>query len=61
MKASLEGAVPEKSICFSIPVFTATYKNTKKFVSEIFKYTRSGKQDAEEASHIEGCVNSNIQ
>ena len=33
----------------------------KKFVSEIFKRTRSGKTDAEEDSHIEGCVNPNIQ
>ena len=33
----------------------------KKFLSEIFKLTRSGKPDAEEASHIEGCVNPNIQ
>ena len=33
----------------------------KKFVSEISKRTRSDKPDAEEASHIEGCVNPNIQ
>ena len=33
----------------------------KKFVSEIFKRTRSGKPDAEEASHIEGCMNPKIQ
>ena len=33
----------------------------KNFVSEILKRTRSGKPDAEEASHIEGCVNPNIQ
>ena len=33
----------------------------KKFVSEIFKYTRSEKSDAAENSHIEGCVNPNIQ
>ena len=32
-----------------------------KLVSEIFKRTISGKQDAEETSHIEGCVNPNIQ
>ena len=33
----------------------------KKFVSEIFKSIRSGKPYAEEASHIEGCVNPNIK
>ena len=33
----------------------------KKFVSEIFKRNISGKPDVEEASHIEGCVNPNIQ
>ena len=33
----------------------------KNFVSEIFKRTRSGKPYAEEASHIERCVNPNIQ
>ena len=44
------------SICFSIPVFTSTYKNIKKLASEIFKSTRSGKPDVEEAPHIEGCV-----
>ena len=33
----------------------------KKFVSEIFKCTILGKLDAEEASHIEVCVNPNIQ
>ena len=32
-----------------------------KSVSEIFKRTRSGKLDAEEFSHIEGCVKQNIQ
>ena len=37
-------------------MFTATYKNMKKFVSEKFKRTRSGKLDTEEASHTEGCV-----
>ena len=42
-------------------MFTTTSKNMKKFVSEIFKRTRSGKTDAEEDSHIEGCVNPNIQ
>ena len=51
----------KKSICFSIPVFTKTSKNMKKFVSEIFKLSRSGKSDAEEASHIEGCAKPNIQ
>ena len=49
------------SKCFSIPVFTATYKNIKKLSSEIFKHTRSGKPDAEEAPHIEGFANTNIQ
>ena len=48
------------SICFSIPMFTATYKNIKKFVIEIFKLTGSGKPYAEEAHCIEGCVNTNI-
>ena len=33
----------------------------KNFVSEIFKRTRAGKPDADEASHIEGCTNPNIQ
>ena len=33
----------------------------KKFVSEIFKRKKSGKLEAEEASHIEICVNPNIQ
>ena len=36
-------------------------QNMKKFVSEIFKCTILGKLDAEEASHIEVCVNPNIQ
>ena len=31
------------------------------FVSEIFKRKISGKTNVEEASHIEGCVNSDIQ
>ena len=48
-------------ILYSIPVFTSTYKNMKNFVSEIFKRTRSGKLDAEEASHIELCGNQSIQ
>ena len=42
-------------------MFITIYKNMRKFVSEIFKFNRSGKLDAEEASHIEGCVNPNIQ
>ena len=33
----------------------------KNFVSEIFKLTRSGKPDAQEASHIEVCVNPNMK
>ena len=33
----------------------------KKFVSEIFKLNRSGKLDAEEASHSELCVKPKIQ
>ena len=33
----------------------------KRFVSEIFKCTRSGKPGTEEASHIEGCVNPKVQ
>ena len=33
----------------------------KKFVSEIFKRTRSGKPYEEEDSHLEGFVNPNIQ
>ena len=36
-----------KSICFSTPVFTATYQNMKNFVSEILKHSKSGKPDAE--------------
>ena len=44
-----------------MPVFTATYKNMKKFVSEILKLSRSGKPDAEQTSHIEGCVKTNIK
>ena len=51
----------KKLTWFSIPVFTTTYKNTKKFVSEIFKRTRSGKLYTEEASNIEGRVKPNIQ
>ena len=49
------------SICFSVPMFTATYKNIKKFSSEIFKHNISGKPDVEEAPFIEGCVNTKIQ
>ena len=33
----------------------------KNFVSEIFKCTRSGKTDAEEAPKIQGCMNPKIQ
>ena len=33
----------------------------KKFVSKIFKRTISWKSDAEDDSHIEGCVKPNIQ
>ena len=33
----------------------------KKFISEIFKRTRSGKLDAEEASHIEGYLKPKMQ
>ena len=33
----------------------------KKFVSKIFKRTRSGKPDVEDTSHIGRCVNPNIQ
>ena len=49
------------SMWFSIPIFTATYKYIKYFASEIFKHTRSGKPDVDEAPHIEVCVNTNIQ
>ena len=56
-----EFGLVKKSICSNIPVFTTTSKNMKKFVSETFKPTRSGKTDAEEPSHIEVCVNPNIQ
>ena len=42
-------------------MFTTAYKNMNKFVSKTFKHNRSGKPDAEEASHIEGCVKPNIQ
>ena len=48
-------------MCFSTPVFTSTYKNIKNILSEIFKHTRLGKPDVEEAPRIEGCVDSNIQ
>ena len=47
-------------IHFIIPDSTSTYKNVKKCVSKIIKHTRSGKLDEEEATHIEGCVNPNI-
>ena len=42
-------------------MFKTTSKKMKKFVSEIFKRTRLSKLDVEEASHIEGCVNPDIQ
>ena len=45
------------SVCFSILVFISNYKNIKKFMSEIFKHTISGKLDAEKAPQIEVCVN----
>ena len=48
-------------IIIIIIMFTTTYKNMKKFVSEILKHTRWGKPDMEEASHIEGFVNPHIQ
>ena len=50
-----------KKTCFSIPVFTETYKNIKKFVSGILKRTRSVKPDTEEASHIARFSNPNIK
>ena len=43
------------------PCVHNNFQNMKNFVSEIFKRTRSGKPDAEDASHIEGCVNPKIQ
>ena len=49
------------SICFSIPVFTSTYKNIKNFESEIFKHTISGKPDVEEATCTEGFAKTNIK
>ena len=42
-------------------MFTATYKNINRFMSEIFKHTRSGKPYFEEALRIEGCMDTNIQ
>ena len=42
-------------------MYITIYKNMRKFLSEIFKLNRSWKPDAEEASHIEGCMNPNIQ
>ena len=42
-------------------MFKATYKTMKRFVSEMFRCTRLGKINAEEDSHIEGCVKPNIQ
>ena len=48
------------SKCFSIPVFTATYKNIKKLESVILKHTRLGKPYAEYSPHLEVCVNTII-
>ena len=49
------------SICFISPLFKATYKNNKNFVSKIFKRNRSGKTYAEEVPRVYGCVNTKIQ
>ena len=43
------------------PCVHSNLKIIKKFVSEVFKRTRSGKTDVKEAPHIEGCVNKKIQ
>ena len=43
------------------PCVHTNLKNMKKFVSEIFKHTRSGKPDVEEASHNKGHVIPKIQ
>ena len=43
------------------PYVRIILQNMKKIVSEMLKCTRSGKPDAEEGSHIEGCVNPKIQ
>ena len=43
------------------PCVHRNLQNMKNFVSEIFKRTRSGKPGVEEASHIEGYFNPNIQ
>ena len=42
-------------------MFTETYKNIKNFASEIFKRNISGKLDVEEATHIEGYVDTKIK
>ena len=42
------------------PCVHGKLQNIKKFSNEIFKRTRSGKQNLEESSRIEGCVNTNI-
>ena len=49
------------SRCVGIPFFKAIYKNIKKFVSKIFKRTRSGKSYLEGGPRIEGYVNKIIQ
>ena len=44
--------------------YPCVYRNLQKYeecLSEIFKRTRPGKPDAEEASHIEVCMEPNIQ
>ena len=43
------------------PCVHSNLKIIKKFASEVFKRTRSGKTDVKEAPHIEGSVNKNIQ
>ena len=45
----------------SVSLCSQQHKKIKKFASEIFKRTRSGKTDVKEAPHIEGSVNKNIQ
>ena len=42
-------------------MFTTTYINIKKFVSEIFKSTQSGKPGVKEDPCVEVFVNTNIQ
>ena len=43
------------------PCVHGKLQHIKKFSNEIFKRTRSGKQNLEESSRIEGCVNTKIQ